>query len=858
MKKIFLVLAALFLFSGCQKEEAETVETTDATAIETVGEIEETAASESDFLYKITNGQVTINQYIGGESVVVIPETIEGCPVQKVKSDFLKASSVSEVIYPANFTVFEGLSNCPTVKVIRFSSPTEQIIDPFSQCEGLTEIDIPDGGAYRTIDGIVYTADGKTLVAYPRGRTGSFHVPDGVEVIGTKAFYGSRLSELVLSDSVRTIEDCAFTKTEKLMEVTIPASVRTIGVYAFSESGIERVTLSEGLEEIGAWTFRRTKITELYLPDSLVKCGSGIADPEVLISASYPIEGLKPLLLNQNVDFRDETTLQKAFSKAEEQFFEDTSPPYMGYGFIDLSGDRFPEMVRFIHYIMWIYYYDEEARQWVSSSLDDFGAPSYIPIDVYHLCYDNETDTYTYYSEQIHPYATVWDGIPSYHQYIIQITENGVMIDELHGEEIVDLSKAEIIQTVDFPKMLEDWDARFDDPYERFILVTDSFAEEPNGELQQAPLKIHEQQAEAYPYFESYYPKEMRLSVAGIDVLRGEEQLAGVSFDHGALIFENAVIDSSGYAFTIAASGFDELTIELIGENKIVSDIPCSLFKTGDISIVFKGSGSLETPTMEAKRISLTENVKIIENEELSSEDYGIITDSLSLSGESILECREVKADYLRLSNHAYADIQSGRFDEITLQDDSAMNVILNEPSRGGHILYTNRAITVGRSIRISDNARLFVDNSKLFPDDFKYYCQTIFFESYGGHFTISDNGSLEIKGNYAGDGIDMDNGSGTFTVNGNAKVKIDGAVVCIEAERIVLNGGTLELNTAKEGPVIIIDSFTSADAGYFINGEILSENVTDWEMFYNVLMVDEKPVSNYFIQVREREQASE
>lgn len=861
MKKILLLfLLALFLLSGCYAEEAE------STAPETE-ETEEVivTASESDYMYKIINGEVTVNQYIGGESAVVIPETIEGCPVRKIKNDFLKDSHVSEVTYPASFTVFSGLSNCPDLKVIRFSTAPERITEPFCFCEGLTEIDIPDGGDYRTVDGIVYTADGKTLVAYPRGRTGSFTVPADVEAIGQRAFCGSALSEIVFSDGVKTIGDYAFARAEKLTEVTVPASVRTIGACAFSESGIERITLSEGLEEIDLLAFEKTKITELYLPDSVVKCSSRIAEPEVLISASYPTEGLTSLTFHGNTEFRDETTLQEAFRKAEEQFFKETNTRFDGYVFMDLSGDGFPELLALIQdFIMWIYHYDVEAREWVHSSLDEYGATDYVPIDVYRLCYDDETDTYAYYSEPYDYYGnaepTDW-FIPR--QDYIRITENGVMMDSLFGEEVKDLSKAEIIQTVDFPQMLADWNVDPDDSYQKFILVTDPFAEEPNGELQQKPLEIHGNWAEAYPYFESYYPKEMKLSVAGVDLLHGGE-LAGVSFNHGVLTLENAVIDSSGHDFTITASKLDTLTIELIGENKIVSDSSCSLFRAGDIPIVFKGSGSLEVPTMEAKRISLTESAKIITNAKLSSEKNDIITDSLSLSGESSLECREVKTDFFSLDDRAYMGIQSGRFGEMYLSDDSAMDVILNEANRVNYTAY--RAITVGHCIRISDNARLFVDNSK---HPVENRSDAIFFYQNDGSLTVSDNGTLEIKGNHLAEAINLEyTARGTLTVNGNAKVKIDGAGTCINAAKIILNGGTLELNAAEENPAIMIETvvlpYSDFESGYFINGEILSENISDREMLHRemiydfVLCSDGKPVSSYFIQVREREQASE
>lgn len=839
MKKIlFIFLGAIFLLSGCYAEEAE------STAPETE-EAEEVivTASESDYLYKIINGEVTVNQYIGGESAVVIPEMIEGCPVRKIKNDFLKDSHASEVTYPASFTVFSGLSNCPDLKVIRFSTAPKQITEPFCFCEGLMEIDIPDGGDYRTVDGIVYTADGKTLVAYPRGRTGSFTVPADVEAIGQRAFCGSALSEIVFSDGVKTIGDYAFARAEKLTEVTVPASVRTIGACAFSESGIERITLSEGLEEIDLLAFEKTKITELYLPDSLVKCSSRIAEPEVLISASYPTEGLTSLTFHGNTEFRDETTLQEAFRKAEEQFFKETNTRFDGYVFMDLSGDRFPELAALIqNFIMWIYHYDVEAREWVHSSLDEYGATSYVPIDVYRLCYDDETDTYAYYSEPYDYYGnaepTDW-FIPR--QDYIRITENGVMMDSLFEEEVKDLSQAEIIQTVDFPQMLADWNVDPDDPYKKFILVTASFAEEPNGELQQKPLAIHGKQAEAYPYFESYYPKEMKLSVAGVDLLHGGE-LEGVSFDHGVLTLENAVIDSSGCNHTIKTSNLKKITIELIGENKVVSDTSCSFIHDSDIPVVFKGNGSLEAPMMYAKEISLTEGVKITGNPKISAYHYDrndIDTLFLSLSEEASLECRKIKAS-LTLTDHSRLDIQTGCCSSVSLSDSSEMNV---------------ETIEIAIGLRISGNARFFADNSR-------YGSDTIELTTGAAYCTISDNGFLEINGNHSGMGMWFSY-TGTLTLNGNAKVKIDGARTCIYAQRIELNGGTLDLNAAEGGTAIrLVDRlawYTNLEPGYFINGEILSENISDREMLYDIVLCsDGKPVSNYFIQVREREQASE
>lgn len=61
-----------------------------------------------------------------------------------------------------------------------------------------------------SIDGVVFTADKKTLVAFPIGRTGHYTVPDGVETIGEKAFFCTALESITFPGSIRSIHENAF------------------------------------------------------------------------------------------------------------------------------------------------------------------------------------------------------------------------------------------------------------------------------------------------------------------------------------------------------------------------------------------------------------------------------------------------------------------------------------------------------------------------------------------------------------------------------------------------------------------------------------------------------------------------
>jgi hypothetical protein len=83
----------------------------------------------------------------------------------------------------------------------------------FEYCTSLTSITVDlDNAAYKSIDGNLYTKDGKTLIQYAIGKTDtSFEIPDSVTSIGDDAFSScDSLTSVVIGDSVTSIGDDAF------------------------------------------------------------------------------------------------------------------------------------------------------------------------------------------------------------------------------------------------------------------------------------------------------------------------------------------------------------------------------------------------------------------------------------------------------------------------------------------------------------------------------------------------------------------------------------------------------------------------------------------------------------------------
>ena len=130
------------------------------------------------------------------DGVLLFPE--EGC--SQIAGGALSdlGSAVEEIEIPANITniqsgAFVGLSNL-----------------------GWIEADAANP-AYVTVDGVLYTADGTVLLAFPAAWTGTFQVPESVKSFAESAFDGTNL-ECIDARSCTLEQTGSIPETVKLLE----------------------------------------------------------------------------------------------------------------------------------------------------------------------------------------------------------------------------------------------------------------------------------------------------------------------------------------------------------------------------------------------------------------------------------------------------------------------------------------------------------------------------------------------------------------------------------------------------------------------------------------------------------------
>ncbi len=244
------------------------------------------AAASGDFSYTVAGDEVTITRYNGSNTTVSIPAQIEGKAVTAIGEEAFIGKGVVSVTLPEGVRSIGNYAfdQCRKLTDIHLPSSLESIgnlafnlclVLPeitlpknvstlgmylFTACDKLTNIYVEDGSAYyKSVDGVLYSADGKTLAAYPTGRAGAYSIADGVETIRTTAFAYSPVTAVSFPASVRSIQNSAFQSCKQLTEITLSEGAASIGSAAFSAcSALEKATLPKTLDSIGTAAFSGT------------------------------------------------------------------------------------------------------------------------------------------------------------------------------------------------------------------------------------------------------------------------------------------------------------------------------------------------------------------------------------------------------------------------------------------------------------------------------------------------------------------------------------------------------------------------------------------------------------------------
>ena len=246
---------------------------------------------------------------------------------------FYGCTSLTEIAIPDSVTEIGGsaFAFCTSLREITIPEGVTKIGETvFTGCSSLTDITVsPNNKNYSSVDGVLFSKDMRTLLAYPVGnRRSEYVVPDSVTKIDDTAFRGcSSLTDITVSpnnknyssfggvlfnksrskllkypignerrayivpDGVAEIGSSAFDGCTSLEEITIPESIWIIGYYAFNNcSGMKNIYYLGTQEQ---W---RRVIKESWDETLTVHCiddGHSWGEWEIIEKATFEKEGLK-------------------------------------------------------------------------------------------------------------------------------------------------------------------------------------------------------------------------------------------------------------------------------------------------------------------------------------------------------------------------------------------------------------------------------------------------------------------------------------------------------------------------------------------------------------------------------------
>jgi hypothetical protein len=188
--------------------------------------------AEAQFTYTTNNGAITLASYTGSGGAVVISNFVSIIG----DSAFLNCTTLTGVTIPSSVTSIGSNTFFGTAltSITIPGSVTNIGLPAFIDSTRLTAITVnATNPFFSSVSGVLFDKGTNTLIQYPGGINGSYAIPGSVTSIGAYAFdFDVGLTAVTIPSSVTNIGLQAFYDTS-LTSVTIPGSVTSIGTRAF-------------------------------------------------------------------------------------------------------------------------------------------------------------------------------------------------------------------------------------------------------------------------------------------------------------------------------------------------------------------------------------------------------------------------------------------------------------------------------------------------------------------------------------------------------------------------------------------------------------------------------------------------
>lgn len=258
-------------FSGCETENIINTDNVTSCSIRSwmfpVDEQEEYVDEQEEYKEDGILGTILVNPYVkpcedGEQLKYVFPDKKITAIAQDILT-FASTKSWIDVVVIKNESQINALmdsGNTFRTETIVLDIDTEIDFSLFDyRTYRIQNIEITENNPYyKSIDGVVYSKDGKKLIKFsPVRRCCNFKIPEGVEEIDAHAFdWNKYVYRIQLPETLKNLKSGTFTTCEKLRVIYIPSAMEYIENECFSDY---------------FYTFGLVRIKDRKLPKNLIK-----------------------------------------------------------------------------------------------------------------------------------------------------------------------------------------------------------------------------------------------------------------------------------------------------------------------------------------------------------------------------------------------------------------------------------------------------------------------------------------------------------------------------------------------------------------------------------------------------------
>lgn len=233
------------------------------------------AEQSGDWTYELTPSGLTITAYTGADAAVVIPDELDGYLVTNIGAHaFSENYTLQEITIPVGISSIqaEAFYGCSALAKINFNAKDCTVPEIWSH-DNSKGVGVFSGAGSASPAGLTVVF-GPEVTRVPAWLFATASMPEGNGHTGYPYCY---VTEVIMSDSIKTIGNHAFRNCQKLRSVTFAGGVSTIEANAFEScTALETVALPDSLAFIGDYAFCNcTGLTGVDFGNGMDTIGAG-------------------------------------------------------------------------------------------------------------------------------------------------------------------------------------------------------------------------------------------------------------------------------------------------------------------------------------------------------------------------------------------------------------------------------------------------------------------------------------------------------------------------------------------------------------------------------------------------------